>query len=289
GKIWKALVAYGYLTPEGRVVATFQGLEKPFKDAFPAYGDKEFKKIQDVLIVAKNSFKQALKDYDAATFDKILVILQQVRLNQMFSEAELDADHIVPALIKHGYVIAEGRVADTFKEIEQSFKDEFPLYGEPEFKEMLLILQREQDMGSARPDMSANQPPSAPLPTERPAAATPEAERAVALAHVVAAEERRAGWLLRKWKALGVKVAWLKAKITGHVDSAQAVGGINLSDEHLAITLKVDGEGMPLPAELQDPALINIQGLMPVIRDVSPVSAENMPVLADLMALASRS
>jgi len=64
-------------------------------------------------------------------------------------------------------------------------------------------------------------------------------------------------------------------------DSAELVnGGIDLRDEYLRI--KVDGGGMPLPLQLQDPAMINIQGLEPVIRNIAPMTPINMPILSEL-------
>lgn len=66
-----------------------------------------------------------------------------------------------------------------------------------------------------------------------------------------------------------------------------AVGGINLSDEHLTINIQVDGNGLPLPARFQDPVLINIQGLQPVIRGISPVDPSNMPVIFELLQMSA--
>ena len=73
--------------------------------------------------------------------------------------------------------------------------------------------------------------------------------------------------------------AWFKAN--------QDLGGINLSDKHLTMNIKVDGQGMPLPAQLQDAAMRNIQGLSPVIRAIAPVTAENMPVLTELLQMSA--
>lgn len=68
--------------------------------------------------------------------------------------------------------------------------------------------------------------------------------------------------------------------------AADPVGGINLDDENLTINIKVDGAGMPLPLQFQDPAMINIQGLTPVIREIAPVNAVNIPVLSELLQTA---
>jgi hypothetical protein len=67
-------------------------------------------------------------------------------------------------------------------------------------------------------------------------------------------------------------------------DNAQtAPGGITLNERDLTINIKVDGTGMPLPAQMQDPAMNNIQGLVPMIIDITPVSAGNVPALSALM------
>ncbi len=66
------------------------------------------------------------------------------------------------------------------------------------------------------------------------------------------------------------------------------VGGITMSDKYLKINIKVDGAGMPLPASMQDPAMVNIEGLSPIIREIGPVTPQNLPVLNDLMRMAVR-
>ena len=43
------------------------------------------------------------------------------------------------------------------------------------------------------------------------------------------------------------------------------------------IRIRVDGEGLPLPVRFQDPALLDIQGLVPVIRSVRPLGPDLMP------------
>ncbi len=70
------------------------------------------------------------------------------------------------------------------------------------------------------------------------------------------------------------------------LEKNENLGGINLSDKHLTINIKVDGQGMPLPAQFQDAAMRNIQGLSPVIREIAPVTAANMPVLTELLQMA---
>ena len=69
------------------------------------------------------------------------------------------------------------------------------------------------------------------------------------------------------------------------LEKNENLGGINLSDKHLTMNIKVDGHGMPLPAQLQDPAMRNIEGLSPVIREIAPVTAANMPVLTELLQM----
>lgn len=69
-------------------------------------------------------------------------------------------------------------------------------------------------------------------------------------------------------------------------DQAQEpVGGISLDEKYLKIDIKVDGEGMPLPAYMQDPAMVNIQGLTPMIFRIEPVNVGNVPLLAELSGL----
>ncbi|MBF0570068.1 MAG: hypothetical protein HQL18_04770, partial [Candidatus Omnitrophica bacterium] len=67
------------------------------------------------------------------------------------------------------------------------------------------------------------------------------------------------------------------------LEDVKNVGGINLGDENLTINIKVDGNGMPLPLNMQDPAMINLEGLTPIIREMTPVTPANVPVLSELM------
>jgi hypothetical protein len=121
-----------------------------------------------------------------------------------------------------------------------------------------------------------------------------EADKAEAFREALLKAQERAHQLYLKWKALLAKQKYLKDKIAEAVAASvrgenkvpqtdEEYGGINLSEEHLTINIKVDGEGMPLPAQFQDAAMINIQGLTPVIRGIAPINATNMPVLAELM------
>lgn len=74
-----------------------------------------------------------------------------------------------------------------------------------------------------------------------------------------------------------------KAGNTTDPSHLDRVGGIDMSDEYLTINIKVDGDGIPLSAEFQDPVVMNITGLMPVIKDVQPLTMSNVPVLAELI------
>ncbi|MBF0594121.1 MAG: PLP-dependent transferase [Candidatus Omnitrophica bacterium] len=68
-----------------------------------------------------------------------------------------------------------------------------------------------------------------------------------------------------------------------NTDSAQTpLGGIDLDSSNLKINIKVDGAGVPLPVQFQDPAMIDIRGLEPVIRSIMPMTPLNMPVLSEL-------
>ena len=137
---------------------------------------------------------------------------------------------------------------------------------------------------------------SGPSAMKKPGASV---ENKAAADEALAAEKRKVGWLRGKWASLQILEKHLKARVAAATmlknaslagqnssDKGQVadnVGGINLNDEHLTITIKVDGAGIPLPVRFQDPAMVNIQGLSPVIRDISPVTSANMPVLAELL------
>ena len=56
----------------------------------------------------------------------------------------------------------------------------------------------------------------------------------------------------------------------------KAPGGIDLNAEHLNLKVKRDGNGIPLPVSLQPIEIINIQGLVPVIINVTPA---NIPMI----------
>ena len=81
----------------------------------------------------------------------------------------------------------------------------------------------------------------------------------------------------------------VKAKIdsiksdAANIGAKSDVGGINLSDEHQIINIKVDGAGMPLPPQFQNQAMTNLNGLTSVIRSIAPVTPENVPALYQLV------
>jgi hypothetical protein len=65
------------------------------------------------------------------------------------------------------------------------------------------------------------------------------------------------------------------------VDSNDRYGGIDLNSANLAMTIKRDGNGVPLPLNQQDMAqLSNIQGFEPHILEITP--ATNLPILEEL-------
>jgi hypothetical protein len=69
------------------------------------------------------------------------------------------------------------------------------------------------------------------------------------------------------------------------VENAQLTqnpGGINLSNEHLTMDIKVDGAGMPLPPQYQDKAMLNLNGLISIIRSITPLTQQNVPALYQL-------
>jgi hypothetical protein len=71
----------------------------------------------------------------------------------------------------------------------------------------------------------------------------------------------------------------LEVTFPGPADRAQTsdpVGGINLDETLMNLEIRRDADGVALPVELQDPALVerlrNIEGLSPVIRQIMPVN-----------------
>jgi hypothetical protein len=87
-------------------------------------------------------------------------------------------------------------------------------------------------------------------------------------------------------KYLDGEIAISKIAQQKNIDASQKktpVGGIDMGSDHLTINIKVDSDGMPLAVRFQDPVMVNIQGLSPVIRDITPINSMNMPAFAELM------
>ncbi len=61
--------------------------------------------------------------------------------------------------------------------------------------------------------------------------------------------------------------------------SATDVGGIDFNPNLLDLQIKRNGRGVPLPLPMQDIDKINIEGLYPVILNISPAKIENLPFL----------
>ena len=59
--------------------------------------------------------------------------------------------------------------------------------------------------------------------------------------------------------------------------SIDATGGINLNPALLDLQVKRDGNGIPLPFNLQPATVMNIEGFIPVIINITPVI--NLPML----------
>ncbi len=74
--------------------------------------------------------------------------------------------------------------------------------------------------------------------------------------------------------------AFLGIPSDGNKDASMTPGGIDLDDTLLNI--KLDGQGVPLPVQFQDPAMVNIRGLEPVIRSIVPMTPLNMPIMSQI-------
>ena len=74
-----------------------------------------------------------------------------------------------------------------------------------------------------------------------------------------------------------------------NADPAQTpLGGIDLDSSNLKINVRVDGVGLPLPVQFQDPAMINIRGLEPVIRSITPMTPLSFPLISELTCVGNR-
>ncbi len=63
------------------------------------------------------------------------------------------------------------------------------------------------------------------------------------------------------------------------VRAGDNVGGIDFNPNLLDLQIKRNGRGVPLPLPMQDIDKINIEGLYPVILNISPARIENLPFL----------
>ncbi len=73
--------------------------------------------------------------------------------------------------------------------------------------------------------------------------------------------------------------------LDGTKDSSEAMttkdlGGIDLDSANLNLQIKRDGKGVPLPINLQDPAMMNAPGFIPIILEIKP--AINLPIFSEL-------
>ncbi len=57
------------------------------------------------------------------------------------------------------------------------------------------------------------------------------------------------------------------------------VGGIDFDPTNMNLQIKRNGKGVPLPLPQQDLEHINIQGLFPIIINIVPINAQNLPIL----------
>lgn len=67
------------------------------------------------------------------------------------------------------------------------------------------------------------------------------------------------------------------AAMLGNTDQKRKVGGIDLNPANLNLQIKRDGKGVPLPIQFQDLQNINVNGFLPVIIKITPIS--NLPLL----------
>jgi hypothetical protein len=82
---------------------------------------------------------------------------------------------------------------------------------------------------------------------------------------------------------IGQQVTTALAERQPQTEKPKTTGGINLSDEHLTMNIKVDGAGMPLPPQYQDKAMLNLNGLVSIIRSITPLTKQNVPALFELV------
>ena len=65
------------------------------------------------------------------------------------------------------------------------------------------------------------------------------------------------------------------------------LGGIDMNSTNLDLQIKRDGRGVPLPLSQQNLDNIHINGLVPVILDITP--AATLPLFSELTATSSHS
>jgi hypothetical protein len=59
--------------------------------------------------------------------------------------------------------------------------------------------------------------------------------------------------------------------------NAKDLGGIDFRYDQLDLQIKRDADGVPLPLQMQDVEDIHINGLVPIIIDIKPMT--NLPLL----------
>jgi hypothetical protein len=87
--------------------------------------------------------------------------------------------------------------------------------------------------------------------------------------------------------SLGFDSAMRSAKTDVQVDLTQnnTRGGIDLNSANLAMTIRRDGLGVPLPLGLQDPVMLAAPGFVPIITGIKP--AEDLPILRELKSMSA--
>ncbi len=76
------------------------------------------------------------------------------------------------------------------------------------------------------------------------------------------------------------KIQISEVKIAKVMDIFDAeMGGIDFRAKSIHLEIKRDGKGVPIPLKLQDVENINIEGLYPVIINISPATFQNLPLM----------
>ena len=83
--------------------------------------------------------------------------------------------------------------------------------------------------------------------------------------------------LRHDWKSVNTTrfKAYVPVSSAGTPDKAATAlkGGIDLDADLVEMQIRRDGAGMPLPLSMQDPAMMNIDGLLPTILEITPAHA----------------